>query len=293
MRRVLRKTEHANVCDAVIDNIGPDTDWGSVLGDIDCVVHLAARTHEIKDAASHSLAEYRKTNTEATRNLAEQASALGVRRFVFLSSIKVNGDATSGQPFTDSSTPSPEDAYGISKHEAEQALRAIAKRSAMETVVLRPPLVYGPGVKGNFLRLLQLIHRGMPLPLASVRNRRSLIHVSNLVDAIITCMDSPAAVTEHAWLVSDSGEISTPSLIRKLAEGMGRPAWLYPFPVGLLKIGATILGQRAPVARLTGSLTVDASGIRNALGWSPQITMDQGLIETARWYHHSQIQRGT
>jgi nucleoside-diphosphate-sugar epimerase len=277
----------------VIDDIGPHTDWGPVLGDIDCVVHLAARTHVIDDAASDLLGEYRRTNTEATRNLAAQAAASGVRRFVFLSSIKVNGEATSVRPFTDSCTPSPEDAYGISKHEAEQALFDIAARSAMEAVILRPPLIYGPGVKGNFLRLLQLIDRGIPLPLASIQNRRSLIHVSNLVDAIISCIDSPAAVAEHAWLVSDTEEISTPMLIRKLAEGMGRSALLFPCPVALLKIGATIFGQISSFARLTNSLTVDASGIENALGWSPRINMDQGLIETARWYHQDQIQRGT
>lgn len=292
LRRVLRhRSTHALTGDIVIDDIGPDTDWGAALGGIDCVVHLAARTHVIEERAKDSLAQYRRINAEATRNLAEQAAASGVRRFVFLSSIKVNGESTPGLPFTDSDVPTPEDAYGISKHEAEQALLSIAEHSGMEAVILRPPLVYGPGVKGNFLRLLQLIGHGVPLPLASIRNQRSLIHVSNLADAIIACTNSPAAAG-HAWLVSDSLGISTPALIRKLAEGMRRPARLLPCPTALLKIGAAFFDQGASLARLTGSLTVDASGIRNALGWRPRIPLDQGLIDTARWYHQAQIQHG-
>lgn len=278
--------------DIVVGDIGPDTDWDNALAGVDCVVHLAARTHVLEEDAADPLAAYRRINVEATRRLAQQAAAAGVRRFVFLSSIKVNGEVTPEQPFTETAAPAPQDAYGISKREAEDVLRDIAARSTMELVVLRPPLVHGPGVKGNFLRLLQLIACGLPLPLASVRNRRSLIHVVNLADAIVACMDAPAAAGK-TFLASDGEDVSTPELIRKLAAGMGRPARLLPCPVALLELGAALIGQRDAVARLTGSLQADASLLRNTLGWRPRIPLDQGLIDTARWYHQAQIQRGT
>ena len=291
VRRALRQpAADARPDDCVVGNIGPDTDWSKALANVDCVVHLAARTHVLDDRNRDPLAAYRRINVEATRRLAQQAAAAGVRRFVFLSSIKVNGEATPEHPFTEADAPAPQDAYGISKREAEDVLRDIAARSAMELVILRPPLVHGPGVKGNFLRLLQLIHRGIPLPLASVRNRRSLIHVVNLADAIVACMDAPAAAGK-TFLVSDGEDVSTPELIRKLAAGMGCPARLLPCPVALLELGAALIGQRNAVARLTGSLQVDASLLRNTLGWRPRIPLDQGLIDTARWYHQAQIQR--
>lgn len=292
VRRALRQPA-ANPLpgDTVVGDIDPDTDWGNALSGVDCVVHLAARTHVLKEDAVDPLATYRRINVGATRRLAQQAAAAGVRRFVFLSSIKVNGEATLGHPFTETDAPAPQDAYGISKREAEDVLRDIAARSAMELVILRPPLVHGPGVKGNFLRLLQLIHHGIPLPLASVRNRRSLIHVVNLADAIVAGMDAPAAAGK-TFLVSDGEDISTPELIRRLAAGMGRPARLLPCPVMLLELGAALIGQRDAVARLAGSLQADASLLRNTLGWCPRIPLDQGLIDTARWYHQAQIQRG-
>lgn len=274
--------------DFVVGDIGPNTDWRAALAGADCVVHLVARTH-VLDRASDTLAAYRHINVEATRNLALQAVAAGVRRFVFLSSIKVNGESTPEHPYTETDVPAPQDAYGVTKHEAEVVLRDIAARSSMELVILRPPLVYGPGVKGNFLRLLRLIDLGVPLPVASVRNRRSLIHVANLVDAIVTCMDEPAAAG-HAWLASDA-DISTPDLIRKLAAGMGRPARLLPCPQAMLTLAAALVGQSTTVARLTGSLRVDASNLRTILGWRPRIPLDQGLIDTARWYHQTQIKR--
>ncbi len=276
--------------DTVVGDIGPDTDWGNALAGVDCVVHLAARTHVTKEDAADPLAAYRRINVEATRRLAQQAATAGVRRFVFLSSIKVNGESSTEQPFTEADAPAPQDAYGISKREAEDVLRDIAARSAMELVILRPPLVHGPGVKGNFLRLLQFIHRGILLPLASVRNRRSLIHVANLADAIVAGMDAPAAAGK-TFLVSDEEDVSTPELIRSLAAGMGRPARLLPCPVILLELGAALIGQRDAVARLAGSLQTDASLLRNTLGWRPRIPLDQGLIDTARWYHQAQIQR--
>ncbi len=291
VRRALRQpAAEALPGDVIVGDINPDTDWGAALAGVDCVVHLAARTHVMKEDAADPLTAYRRINVGATRRLAQQAAAAEVRRFVFLSSIKVNGEATPERPFTESDAPAPQDAYGISKREAEDVLRKIGADTGMEIVILRPPLVYGPGVKGNFLRLLQLIHRGIPLPLAAVRNRRSLIHVANLADAIVAGMDAPAA-TGKTFLVSDGEDVSTPELIRKLAAGMGRPARLLPCPVALLELGAALIGQSDTVARLTGSLRVDAADIRNTLGWRPRIPLDQGLIDTARWYHQAQIQR--
>ncbi len=270
--------------DFIVSDINPDTDWLSALQDIDCVVHLAARTHMLNNNVADRLAAYRRINVEATRNIAHQAAAAGVRRFVFLSSIKVNGETTAPlHPFTEEDSPQPQDAYGTTKREAEDALREISARTGMEVVILRPPLVYGPGVKGNFLRLLRLIDRGMPLPLASVNNLRSLIYVGNLVDAIVKCIDIPAAAGK-TYLVSDGEDLSTPDLIRKLAAAMGRTPRLLPCPVALLKFGAAVLGKRAAVMRLTGSLTVDSSRIRSELGWRPPFSVAQGLEETGRWY---------
>jgi len=288
VRRALRQpAEDARPGDCIVGNIGPDTDWRQALAGVECVVHLAARTHVLEEDAADPLAAYRRVNVEATRNLAQQATAAGVRRFVFLSSVKVNGEATSVLPYSETDAPAPQDAYGITKHEAEEVLRDIAARSAMELVILRPPLVYGPGVKGNFLRLLRLIERGVPLPLASVDNRRSLIYIGNLVDAIVTCIAAPAAAGK-TYLVSDGEDVSTSALIGKLATAMGRSPRLLPCPVALLNLGAAVLGKRAAAMRLTGSLRVDSSRIRQELGWRPRYSLDQGLNATVQWYHQGQ-----
>lgn len=292
VRRVLRQAEEKTLPgDVIVGDISPDTDWKPLLSGVECVVHLAARTHVLDEPSINPLEAYRNSNVEVTRRLAQQASAAGVRRFVFLSSIKVNGEATPGNPFSESDSPAPQDAYGISKLEAENVLRTVGDQSKMEWVILRPPLVYGPGVKGNFLRLMNIIDRGIPLPLASVRNQRSLIHVENLADAIVICIDAPAAAGRQ-WLISDGDDISTPYLIRTLALGLNRPARLLPCPVALLKFGAALCGQQAAMARLTGSLRVDASALRHTLRWDPRIPLEQGLTDTARWYHQAQIQRG-
>ena len=274
--------------DIVIGDITLRTDWHTALADVDCVVHLAARTHELDDHSADALAAYRRINVEATRHLALRAAAAGVRRFVFLSSIKVNGEATDVRPFTRDDTPQPLDAYGISKHEAEEVLKRIGVDTGMEIVILRPPLVYGPGVKGNFLRLLQAVARGTPLPLASISNQRSLVYVGNLVDAIIACIDAPAAAGK-TWLVSDGEDVSTPVLIRKLAAALGKSARLLPCPPALLRCAATLFGKQAAVMRLTGSLVVDNSALRRELGVQPRYSLDQGLNATARWYHQGQI----
>ena len=273
--------------DVVVGDIGPDTDWLAALRDADCVVHLAARTHVLDERSADALEAYRRINVLGTIRLAQLAAAAGVRRLVFLSSVKVNGDATTSRAYTENDAPMPQDAYGITKREAEDALRRIGSETRMEVVILRPPLVYGPGVKGNFLRLLRLIERGLPLPLASVDNRRSLIYVENLVNAIIACVNTPAAAGK-TYLVSDGEDVSTPALIGKLATAMGRSPRLLPCPVALLNLGAAMVGKRAAAARLTGSLRVDSSRIRAELGWVPRYSLDQGLNATAQWYHQRQ-----
>ena len=288
VRRVLRKPVPGNSNnDLIMGDISLDTDWQAALQDISCVVHLAARTHVHDESNTDALAVYRQINVEASCNLAQQAAAAGVHRFVFLSSIKVNGEATDARPFTRDDAPQPLDAYGISKHEAEEVLRRIGADTGMEVVILRSPLVYGPGVKGNFLRLLQAVARSTPLPLASISNQRSLVYVGNLVDAIIACIDAPAAAGK-TYLVSDGEDVSTPVLIRKIAAALGRSPRLLPCPPALLHCAATLFGKRAAAMRLTGSLAVDNSALCRELGWQPRYSLDQGLNATARWYHQGQ-----
>ena len=216
--------------DCVIREPGEVANWSMAMKGVDSVVHLAARTHVMRDTAADPLAEYRRINVSGTQALAEAAQAAGVRRFIFLSSIKVNGGGTTLRPYSETDAPCPEDAYGVSKREAELALRAAA--ADMETVILRPPLLYGPGVKGNFLRLMRAIERGMPLPLGSIHNHRSLLYVGNLVDAIMLSLDHPAAAGQ-TYLVADNEGISTPELIRAIAAAMHRPARLLPLPLPL------------------------------------------------------------
>jgi len=286
--RALRISAPGNATDDIIvGDIGQETDWQPALQGVDCVVHLAARTHVLQESAADPLTTYRRINVEATRRLAQQAAAAGVRRFVFLSSIKVNGESTGEHPFTANDAPQPLDAYGISKREAEDVLRQIGANTGMDIVILRPPLVYGPGVKGNFLRLLQAVARGTPLPLASIKNGRSLVYVGNLVDAIITCIDAPAAAGK-TFLVSDGEDVSTPALVRKIAAALNTKPRLLPCPPALLHFGAALLGKRAAMMRLTGSLAVDSSALRQELHWQPRYSLDQGLNATGRWYHQGQ-----
>lgn len=285
-RRVRKAVRRAipGLSDAVaVGDIGPDTDWRTALEGVNSVVHLAARTHVLRETATDPLAEYRKTNVSGTERLARSAAACGVRRFVFLSSVKVNGERTTARPYGEGDTPLPEDAYGISKWEAEQALFRIAAGTGLEGVVLRPPLVYGPGVKGNFLRLMNLVACGVPLPLGAVANRRSLISTGNLAGAIIQALDAPQAAG-RTYLVSDGEDVSTPDLVRGLARALGVKPRLLSFPLAALGLAATLAGKRAELARLTGSLQVDSSRIRSELGWRPSFALAQGLDQTARWY---------
>ncbi|AOF87746.1 3-beta hydroxysteroid dehydrogenase/isomerase family protein [Hydrogenophaga sp. RAC07] len=242
------------------------------------VLHLAARVHVMDDPSADPLTAFRQTNTAGTLHLARQAAAVGVRRFVFVSSIKVNGECTAaGQPFTATDAPAPQDPYGISKMEAEQGLRQIAAETGMEVVIIRPPLVYGPGVKANFASLMRAVQRGIPLPLASVtHNRRSFVALDNLVDVLITCVDHPAAANQ-TFLVSDGEDLSTTDLLRRLGHAMNKPARLFPVPPSLLQFGANLLGKGDMAQRLLGNLQVDIDHTRNTLNWTPPLSVDEGL----------------
>jgi len=246
------------------------------------VTHLAARVHIMNDTVTDPLTEFRKVNVDGTLKLARDAAVAGVRRFVYISSIKVNGEESS-ESYTPDSPASPSDPYGISKWEAEVGLHKIASETGLEVVVVRPTLVYGPGVKANFLNMMKIICKSIPLPFASIRNRRSLIYVGNLVDALAVCATHPDAAGK-TYMVSDGEDVSTPDLIRRTASALGVPVRLLPFPVSLMKLLGKLTGKGGVVNRLTGSLTVDSSKIRRELGWVPPFTMEEGLLETAAWY---------
>jgi nucleoside-diphosphate-sugar epimerase len=262
----------------VVGNISGATDWTAALAGCDAVVHLAARVHVIEDAAHNSSARYRATNTEATLKLARQAAQAGVKRFVFISTIKVQGEGRDA-PYCETDAPAPEDAYAISKWEAEQGLADIARQTGLEVVVLRPPLVYGPHVGANFLRLLQTVERGWPLPLGAIRNRRSLLYLGNFTDAIRLCIEHPGAAGQ-TFLLDDGQAVATPALIRAVADALHRPAHLLPVPVSLLRLAGRMTGKSAAVSRLTGSLYVDSRTIRAQLGWVPPYSMQEGLTQT-------------
>jgi nucleoside-diphosphate-sugar epimerase len=275
-------TEHVAV--GAIDD---KTDWTDALQGVDAVVHLAARVHVMRDEAADSLLEFLKVNLHGTANLARQAACAGVKRFVYVSSIKVNGEHTAGAcAFTEADQADPHDPYAVSKWEAEQALHRIAAETGLEVVVVRPPLVYGAGVKGNFVAMLDVLAKGIPLPLASVHNLRSLIYVGNLVDALIACTLHPVAAGQ-TYVVSDGEDISTPDLLRCLGEAMRRPARLFPCPPLALKAVGHLTGKSGQVERLLGALKVDGGRIRRQLNWSPPFTLQQGLRATAQWYRES------
>ncbi|MEN9669249.1 MAG: hypothetical protein RLZZ386_1156, partial [Planctomycetota bacterium] len=261
----------------VVSDINSTINWSTALHGADAVIHLAARVHVMRDTAIDPLAEFRSVNTEGTLNLARQAAAAGVRRFIFLSTIGVNGNSTAhGKIFTETSASLPHDPYSVSKHEAEVGLRAISKSTGIEIVIIRPTLVHGSKAPGNFGKLTRLVAKGLPLPLASIDNRRSLVGIDNLVDFIITCLEHPAAANE-TFLVSDGEDLSTPDLIRRMARAMDRPARLLPVPKSMLMAAATMLGKRDMAQRLCGSLQVDISKSRTLLGWNPPVSVDEGL----------------
>ena len=264
--------------EVVVGEINAETDWTAALRDVDAVIHLAARVHVMTEHSQNPLAEFRKINVEGTINLAQQAATAGVRRFVYVSSVKVNGEQTA-LPYRELEEPNPQDTYGVSKFEAEQVLHLVSAQTGMEIVIVRPPLVYGVGVKGNFAQMIKVLAKGIPLPFASVKNLRSLIYVENLVDALILCATHPAAVGQ-TYLVSDGQDISTADLLRKLSSAMGRPVRLFAFPLALMRLAGRLLGKSDQINKLVGSLQVDCSKIRRELGWKPPFTLDEGLKAT-------------
>ncbi|MDB5988689.1 MAG: NAD-dependent epimerase/dehydratase [Herbaspirillum sp.] len=271
---------------ALVGTLDGETNWTNVLDDVDVVVHLAARVHVMHDDAASPLEEFRKTNVAGTEHLARAAAARGVKRLIYVSSVKVNGEATQGEDkFAGSDLPSPQDPYGISKWEAEQALHRVAAETGLEIVIVRPPLVYGPNVKGNFAQMLKFVAKGIPLPLASVQNLRSLIYVENLVDALITCATHPAAAGK-TYLVGDGEDVATPDLLSQLSIAMGRAPRLLPCPVALLQLGGRLLGKSEQIERLIGSLRVDSSPIRQELNWTPPFALQQGLRITGDQFVH-------
>ena len=282
VKRVVRRSDlvkNAKNSDhsLAVDEIDKFTDWRSALSGVDCVIHCAGLTNITNRAERNILAAYRTVNVDGSRRLAEQAAAVGVRRLVYLSSIKVNGEQTLlGEPFLFSDTPAPRDAYGTSKWEAEQALWEISAKTGLEIVVVRPPLVYGPGVKGNLARLLKLVRLGLPMPLSTVQNMRSLIGLDNLVDLLVRCVDHPEAAGQ-TFLVSDGEDLSTPDLIRYMAAAMNRSPRLFPVPVSLLRLASGALGKRAEIDRLVESLQIDSSHTRRVLGWTPPVSVQEGI----------------
>jgi nucleoside-diphosphate-sugar epimerase len=271
--------------DVATGSLSSKTDWTVALANVDQVVHLAARVHVMNDKSSNPLAEFRHVNVEGTAALARQAAVAGVRRFVFLSSIKVNGEFTeAGRPFSAEDVPAPEDPYGVSKYEAEQALHRIAAETGIEVVIIRPPLVYGPGVKANFASMMRWLACGAPLPLAAVsQNWRSLVALDNLIDLIVTCLNHPAAANQ-TFLVSDGEDLSTAQLLKRIGAAMGHRARLFYVPPGLLKLGAVAVRNHGIYQRLCGSLQLDIAKTKQLLGWTPPVSVDEGLRRAAQGF---------
>ena len=265
-----------------VGDISPTTHWDGALRDIDAVVHLAARVHIVKENSTEHLSDFRKVNVGGTVNLALHAADSGVKRFIYLSSIKVNGEG-SQTAYTENDTPVPKDAYAMSKWEAEQALHHVAEKTGLPITIIRPPIVYGPGVKANFLSLMKLVKLGLPLPLKGLKNARSMIYIGNLIDAVIRCIDRREAVGQ-TYLVSDGEDISSPELVRRIAASFKMKPRLIPCPAKLLRFIGKTAGRSEQIEKILGSLTVNMEKIRHELAWRPPYTIDYGLLETAKWF---------
>lgn len=266
----------------VVGDINPHTNWTNSLVGVDVIIHLAARVHIMNDVVLNPLEEYRNANTLATIHLSEAAAKAGVKRFIYLSSIKVNGEETKlGQSYSEDSTPAPIDPYGVSKWEAEQGLEKVCAQIGMEFVIIRPPLIYGPGVKANFQKLMGLVAKGLPLPFGAIHNQRSMLALDNLVSFIAEAMTNPLAANQR-FLLSDGEDISTTQLLKLLAKGMGKPSWLIPIPAFILRGAAQILGASAAADRLLGSLQIDSSKARQLLHWQPPLSVEEGIAIAAK-----------
>lgn len=281
----LQTIKDQDISVSVVGDINSETDWSMVLSGVECVVHSAARVH-VMDDEGDALPLYRQVNLEGTMQLAQQAVASGVKRFIFISSIKVNGEAaTSETPFTDSDEPDPLDGYAVSKYEAERALQGFAQETGLEVVIIRPPLVYGPGVKANFLSMINWVAKGIPLPLGSIDNKRSLLYVDNLADLIQTCIVHPNA-PGHTFLASDDNDVSVSELLELIARALERPNRAFPVPIGLLRLAGRLCRQEHKVSRLCDSLCVDISGTVHTLEWTPPFSVVEGLgatVSPSRW----------
>lgn len=276
-RKIPTTIDRQNVEHIEIGEMNSKTEWSLALAGVDCVIHCAARAHVMSDVAEYPLSAYRSVNVDGSRRLAEQAADSGVQRLVYISSIKVNGEKTiSGSPFSTYDSPAPVDPYSLSKWEAERALWEVASRTGLEIVIVRPPLIYGPGVKGNLARLLRLIRLGMPLPFATLRNRRSLIGLDNLLDFLIRCVELPAA-KDQTFLVCDGEDLSTADLVRHMATAAGCPTKLVPVPLFMLRYGATILNKKAEIERLVESLEIDNRHSCERLKWTPAVNVPEGI----------------
>ncbi|RVT46908.1 SDR family oxidoreductase [Rheinheimera sediminis] len=258
-------------------DIAGNTDYSAALKGIDVIIHSAARVHVMDEKSSDPLAEFREVNTAGTLNLAQQAADSGVKRFIFISSIKVNGEKTfPGKPFQYDDKPMPEDAYGISKAEAETGLRQIALKTGMEVVIIRPPLVYGPGVKANFAAMMSLAKKNLPLPLGAINNKRSLVAIDNLTSLVVTCVTHPKAANQ-TFLVSDDNDLSTTELVETMFGAIGKKAIFIPVPVKVLHFAARLLGKGSVIDRLYGNLEVNIEFTKNALGWSPVVSVHEAI----------------
>jgi nucleoside-diphosphate-sugar epimerase len=268
---------------ALTEDLAAEGDWKAALDGVDAVVHCAARVHVMRDTSADPLAEFRRVNVLGTLNLARQAAEAGVRRFIHISSIGVNGAETFDVPFTAEDKAAPHSPYAVSKYEAELGLRQLTLETGLEVVIIRPPLVFGPGAPGNFNKLLLIVHRGIPLPLGAIHNKRSLVALDNLVDLILICLHHPAA-TNQIFLVSDGEDLSTTVLLRRMGAALGKPARLIPVPARALRTAARLLSKAGFAQQLCGSLQVDISKTRDLLGWTPPVRVDVALMQTARHF---------
>jgi nucleoside-diphosphate-sugar epimerase len=265
-------------------SLAPDTQWHNFVNGADVIIHTAARVHVMDETADDPAVAYHHVNVAGTLNLAEQAAAAGVKRFIFISSIKVNGESTrSGSPFLADGAANPSDPYGVSKYEAEQALRLLAVRTGMEVVIIRPVLVYGPGVKANFRSMMRWLDKGIPLPLGAIDNRRSLVALDNLVDLIATCIKHPAAANQ-TFLVSDGHDLSTTELLQHMARALNRSPRLIPIPMWMLSAAASVLGKQTISQRLCGSLQVDIAKTCTMLDWTPPVSVEEAMTKTAHYF---------
>lgn len=295
VRGSLRKPSDAlpNIEKVIIGEINDETKWSAALHNVDVVIHLAARVHVMRESAENPIEEFRKVNVAGTEHLARSAAACGVKRLVFVSSIGVHGKQTIlGRSFSELDNPYPHNDYALSKWEGELALHRVAHETGLEVVIIRPPLVYGADAPGNFAQMLKVLAKNIPLPLASIENRRSLVYIGNFVDVLLKCATHEAAAGQ-TYLVSDGEDVSTPDLLRQLGAAMGHPAHLWPCPPVLLKLAGRLVGKSGQIERLLGSLQVDSSKIRRELGWQPPYTLQQGLQATAEWYRNSNCSDAT